>query len=840
MPRRARLLTSLAALFVTASVIAVGPAAQATCDPFTSPAYAGNAPSPEDVLGFSLGSQEVTDHQIVTYLDAIDAGSTAVTTAKAATSVQGRAIKYAIVGKPSNVTPSALATLRADAEALRDPTLPQSQAGAIESSMPRILWLAGNVHGTEESGADAGLQILYDLADRTDCAAKAITDGSVVFIMPTQNPDGRALATRRNAYGFDMNRDWFARTQPETDGKVEVLRQYPPMLFMDEHEFGNPNYLFPPHADPEYAETPDQVHDWIFDTYGPAMENAFDRFSIRFHHGAPYDFFATEFGDTVPALGFHAAGMTFEQNDGTALTDRLYDHYTSAWASLSAAARLPNLVTDWHNSYVKAYQEGVKGQLEPNRVFQPKSTLYQQVPDITVRQYFLLPSSDRRLELHEMVRRLQRMDVSVYKLTAPLTLSDFHPYDGSGDAPAQRTTLPTGTYWIPLAQGQKNWIQSMLHDESWIATDLTYDVTAWSNPLLLNLRGGWSGAQIAPSAQSVPSLGAVPAPTLPANVPNIGLFEIPISSRGFEAAGQFRWLADTRWHLPYTEISADDIRSGRLDGIDELVIPDGYTNYGLQALGSTGKKALRTWVQNGGRLVAWQGGAEVAARAGISTATFNTSKTNMPGSIVRVALDPKSPLAKGVGRSVWVMYDDDDRMDEGIGTAPGRFPSGAQQVDGLDIGSSTLAGTTALADEQVGQGRVISFSIDPNFRGWTEGTWRLLWNALVGPDPSVARTTTMSAIERRTAVTAARRAAAALPRVGPSPLRIGVPVGETQRSLAILRTHGVRAFETRSGATTILLVPNLHERSSEKYDFGRTLDWLRDGGVSVRWAHFPE
>ena len=78
MPRRARLLASLAALFITASVIAIGPTAQAACDPFTAPVYAGKAPSPESVLGFPLGSREVTDHQIVTYLDTVDAGSTAV------------------------------------------------------------------------------------------------------------------------------------------------------------------------------------------------------------------------------------------------------------------------------------------------------------------------------------------------------------------------------------------------------------------------------------------------------------------------------------------------------------------------------------------------------------------------------------------------------------------------------------------------------------------------------------------------------------------------------------------------------------------------------------------
>ena len=57
-----------------------------------------------------------------------------------------------------------------------------------------------------------------------------------MVLLPTQNPDGREADTRRNAYGFDLNRDWFARTQPETDGKVELLRRYPPVLFIDAHE----------------------------------------------------------------------------------------------------------------------------------------------------------------------------------------------------------------------------------------------------------------------------------------------------------------------------------------------------------------------------------------------------------------------------------------------------------------------------------------------------------------------------------------------------------------------------------------------------------------------------
>ena len=95
-----------------------------------------------------------------------------------------------------------------------------------------------------------------------------------------------------------------------------------------------------------------------------------------------------------------------------------------------------------------------------------------------------------------MLRRLQRMDVDVYRLTEPLEVSDFHAY---GDPEAERT-LPAGTYWIPMAQGQKHWIQSMLHEDTYMPYKVTYDVTAWSNPMLMNVRGGYSDRAINPDA----------------------------------------------------------------------------------------------------------------------------------------------------------------------------------------------------------------------------------------------------------------------------------------------------------------------------------------------------
>ena len=143
--------------------------------------------------------------------------------------------------------------------------------GNAVQETPAILWVSGNVHGGEESGADASLHALYELASRSDCVVDEILANALVVILPTQNPDGRELGQRRNQYGFDMNRDWFARTQPETDGKLEVVRAYPPMLYIDAHEFGLSNYFFPPNADPEYHEIPDTAHDWINELYSPAI-----------------------------------------------------------------------------------------------------------------------------------------------------------------------------------------------------------------------------------------------------------------------------------------------------------------------------------------------------------------------------------------------------------------------------------------------------------------------------------------------------------------------------------------------------------------------------------------
>ena len=816
--------------------IATGPvqmvSAQPGCDPFATTPDINPA-----IPALDFGAAEVTVGQSNAYLAAVDAASDRVTTHVAATSVNGLDIPYAVVGTPARM--AALGAALDQVDLIRDPdSTAQEVTDTIAAGAPVVLWVAGNVHGGEESGADAALQVLYNLASRDDCVVDDILGNAIVVILPIQNPDGREAETRRNFYGFDMNRDWFARTQPETDGKLEAIRQYPPMLFIDAHEFGLPNYFFPPNADPEYHETPDTAHNWINNLYSPAISAQFDAEGIKYFHGAPYDFFATIFGDTVPTMGFHAAGMTFEKEGGDPIAVRTHEQFTSMWASIFAGAtNRASVLQEWHDSFVEARQQGVDGILEDNAVFEPKHKLFQEVPNDLVRGYVLFDEPDRAYELDLLVRRLQRMDVEVRRFTDTFELDSFTPY---GDAAAENVQIDAGDYWIPLAQAQKHWVQALLHEESWIPFDVTYDVSAWSNPLLMNLRGGWTGDVVTAASVVVPPV-AEPAWDGAGAPPTVGLLENVRSTRGFEAAGQTRWLFEQAWGLPFEEVTPAKVIAG-LPGIDVLVVPDGYAGYLLGDLGAKGKKALRDWVNAGGRVVAWQGGAEVLAKAGVSTAKFGASHTNMPGTLVRVTVDPASPLADGVGDLDWVMYLDDRTMKPGLGSSVGAFPAssnGAFATSGLAIGVDTLAGTSFLVDEAVGNGRVISFSVDPNFRGWTQGTQQLLWNAIVGPDPSAAAGLFAGSRARAAAEKAALDAASALPDLG-SAIRIRVASKDAKATAQILGRRSSEVVRIDLGTETLFLVGNKKDLSFEEHPwFALAIRELEQGGIRILAASIP-
>jgi hypothetical protein len=651
----------------------------------------------------------------------------------------------------------------------------------------------------------------------------------VVAILPTQNPDGRELDTRRNAYGFDMNRDWFARTQSETDGKLEALRDYPPVLFIDAHEMGSKTFFFPPNADPIYHEITDESVDWINNLYGASMQDEFDRQGIPYFNYSVYDMFYMGYGDTVPTTGFLGAGMTFEKDSYASTKTRVYEQYVAIWTSLSAAAAdKVDVLSRWASSYREAYAQGEAGFLEPNEVVQPDNEVQSEVPDLTIRHYFLRNDDpDKADEVQSLVRRLQRMDVEVRQLTEPLAVPDYAPY-GRAAGP---TTLPAGTFWVPMAQAQKHWVQAMLNEDTYTPFPYFYDVTAWSQPLLFNVDGGRSGALLDPEWERAPAADE-PEVELPADRPTVGLWQMSSSTTAVESSGWLRWLFEQKWGLAYQDLTTKDIKSGALGGVDVLVVPDGSASAGEKDLGGAGVRAIRDWVAAGGRFVGLSGGAGLAGRAGLTTATLSSPSSDIPGSLVRASVDTASPLAAGVGEDVWSFVEYDPVLEASDpATVAVRYPDAAPDffVSGYAEGEEELQGTAAVTDEAYRDGRVVLFASDPNFRAFTDGTQQVLRNALLGADPSQLAAGTARA---RTVAVAA---AAEVPDLGGA-LLLTVRPGAVGRAEGLLATYGLEATRTAVSGGTRLTVQGFgsSDRNPVTKDLVRDLQRLGDAVEAVR------
>jgi hypothetical protein len=730
---------SVVALCLTSVATASPPTpsqrARQQCDPVTTKAqFRGNVPTPEDVLGFRLGARQATNQEIDRYWSAVDRASNQVKTGVYAHSWQGRPLRYALVGTPSAL--DRLPTIRRDLSRLRNPSTPEQQADAIIRRTPTILWIAANVHGNEPSGADAVVRLLYELADRSDCVASAILDNAVVGLIPVQNPDGRAHDTRYNSYAFDMNRDGLAGTQPEISGRQQLLWKYPPQLFVDEHENSGGGYFFPPDADPIYHETPDLQYRQVEQLYGPANERAFKAHGWRYETWkSGYDFFAQVYGDTVPTTQMGAVGMTYEQGDGKPYPARVRHHYTTGLMSLFAGAtHRASILRQWRATFVQAKAEGRDCRLEPNRIYNPGHTLLRTVPKRPVCGYFLLGNSR---ETRLVVSRLQDAHVIVNRLARPTVVQDFRPY---GETP-RRTTLPTGTFWISLAQAQKHWVQAALNEDTYVPFPYFYDVSGWSMPLLAGIEGGSTGHPVRTPVVRVPKLRKPVTPTTPGPLPRIAVLDqFKRTQNDYQNTGWLKWRLAEDWRLPYTVLTPGQVTASALSNVDVLVVGNVDARPVYRRLGAEGRTALSDWVSAGGRYIGWQEGSQLAAALGISAVGMDTPKTRSPGAMMRI-LTPRGPT--------YIEWDSDYNLVLAPGTADARVVGAFPQkmfVSGFATKIDTLAGTALETVENVDQGSVTVFGYEPNFRAVADGSAALLKEAILRtPTGSVPSTSPRSA-----------------------------------------------------------------------------------------------
>ena len=488
-------------------------------------------PTIKQVLGHDHGEVITPPEGIAQYLQALQKAAPMRTRLiEYAKSWEGRPLWLLVVGRADRM--AKLDQVTADLRRFADPrSVSAADGDRLARELPVVVWLMHGVHGNEISSADAALAEAYHLlASQGDAGVDAVTRDALVLIDPMQNPDGRARfvfqnlhgrATapdsapysaehdepwpggRVNHYNFDMNRDWFAQSQPETRGRIKVGLEYVPQVTVDLHEQGGDNaYYFAPPAEPLNPHiTKSQIAAW--ELIGRANGARFDERGWAYYIREVYDAFYPGYGDSWPtfqgSIGMtyeqaSARGLTFARSDGDTLTyrDGVMHHFNAAiTTAITAARNRERLMRDYLDYRRSAIAEGEKG---------------------PIREYVIVPGQDpSRAEL--LARNLATQGIDVRRANEPIKLGT--------------RTLPIGTYLVSNAQPTARLARNLLDPRTeqpaefirkqeerrkMRLSDQIYDITAWNLPMLFDVEMVPSATAVSVKATPVPSQYDAPMP----------------------------------------------------------------------------------------------------------------------------------------------------------------------------------------------------------------------------------------------------------------------------------------------------------------------------------------
>jgi hypothetical protein len=464
--------------------------------------YDPSIPTPRAVLGHDPADIITSPEGIVAYFRALaQAAPDRARLVHYAESWQGRPLVMLAIGSPDRM--ARLPEVRAGLARLADPRdLNRLEEERLIAELPVVTGLLHSVHGNEISPAGSSLVTAYHLMAATgDPAVDLIRRESIVLIDPLQNPDGRArfVATnqqgqaawpdpdpvsaerdepwpggRSNHYLFDLNRDWFAHTQPESRGKVAALLAWNPHVVVDLHEMGgNSTYYFPPAAAPTNPYvTPEQRR--LFELFGRENAAVFDARGWPYFIREIFDSFYPGYGASWPTTQ-GALGKTFEQASARGLLLRREDGSTLTYGdgieqNFHAALRTALTAAENRERMLRAYVEFRRSAVQEGR----RGT----------RAYVLDAGRDPAL-----ARRLA------------LTLASNGVEVGEALDPfrAAGRDFPAGSFVVPLDQPAARLVRNLLDpevpmDPAYVQRqrerraerlrDEIYDVTAWNLPML--------------------------------------------------------------------------------------------------------------------------------------------------------------------------------------------------------------------------------------------------------------------------------------------------------------------------------------------------------------------
>ena len=744
-------------------------------------------PSPASILGFEPGADKKlpTWKQVTDYFTALDKASPRVTVRTLGKTVQGRPFLVAFISDPTTL--QNLEPFRRIQRKLMDPTLrTAAEREQLLADGKNVILITSSIHSTEVGGFLTPLVLADRLARGSSPEVLQILRNTIVMLVPSQNPDGvdivgnwyrSTLGTEAEGSqppelyhyytGHDNNRDWYAFTQPETRYTVDSLyTPWNPQIVNDIHQQGSntsrifiPPYMDPlePNIDPVLTAGTNALGmamSWrmvaegkvgvatnaSYDQWSPARQYSLNHRGVRILTETASARLASPINIPFQALGsgrgYDARVVSWNHpavwKGGNWGIGDIVEYQTSAsWAMLAAAARDRRL---WLESYAALGERALAA-----------GTPW--TSEVSVPSAFVIPKGQRDGQAVErLLWTLQHGQVEVRETSAPVQVNG--------------KSFAAGSYAVLVRQNFGSYAKALLERQTYPDSreypggppKRPYDVTAHTLPLLF-------GVEVAAVFGAAPAVGAPLAVVAEPNYRVPGLSGNPTRRiaiyRSYAASmdeGWTRWVFDSH-KVPFTSVVDRDIKAGSLSAkFDAIIIPDqaaGAITRGLPSaypdsvrggLGEEGTRALVQFVEQGGTLLTFNDASLFAIEAlklPVKNVLEGARVTEFyaPGSIMAADMNRASALTRGVTATVLGIWFEDspafEITDPARATAVLTYPAtGNPLLSGWLLGGQRLNGKAAMVEATVGKGKVVLYGFRPQYRGQTNATLPLIWDAI--------------------------------------------------------------------------------------------------------------
>ena len=239
-------------------------------------------------------------------------------------------------------------------------------------------------------------------------------------------------------------------------------------------------------------------------------------------------------------------------------------------------------------------------------------------------------------------------------------------------------------------------------------------------------------------------------------------------------AGWTRYVLDF-YHIPFKTIKPDEVNNTDFEkNCDVLIIPDerksvlingnyssGNQQYFMKyppeymvGMEQKGYEKILRYIDKGGKVIAWRGATELFS--GVQKISLNEKDKeefefpvkdisteliqdgfSSPGSFLRIKLKQNHPITYGLPDEIgvfhrsnpvfttWQPYFDVDRR------VIGTFPERDILLSGYTKNEEKLANSPSIVWLKKGEGQVVLFSFNPQFRASTPASYKLLFNSIL-------------------------------------------------------------------------------------------------------------